>query len=124
MSKLRMFALVAVVALAGAACSSKSPSSTPSTTPSATTGGQDHVAMTDSLKFVPAEMTIEAGDTVVWTNDGDQPHTVTSDDASGPLKSEQLSKGQTYSHTFATAGTFPYYCTVHGKGMAGKIVVG
>ena len=31
--------------------------------------------------------------------------------------------GMTFSHTFNQAGTFPYFCTVHGAMMTGTIVV-
>jgi plastocyanin len=32
--------------------------------------------------------------------------------------------GMTYDHTFTTAGTFPYYCSLHSTlGMTGTIIV-
>jgi plastocyanin len=31
--------------------------------------------------------------------------------------------GGTFSHTFDTAGTFPYYCEVHDQGMTGTVIV-
>src|SRR3546814_3076933 len=37
------------------------------------------VKMNDSLRFVPTEITIKAGDTVEWRNVGVVPHTVTAD---------------------------------------------
>lgn len=41
----------------------------------------------------------------------------------GPeLSSAVLSAGQTYSHTFKTAGTFPYHCGVH-QSMKGRVTV-
>jgi len=43
--------------------------------------------------------------------------------SSGPeLSSSVLSSGQTYSHTFNTAGVFHYHCTVHPT-MKGTITV-
>jgi plastocyanin len=75
--------------------------------------------------FQPATITITAGDTIVWTNTGAVAHTVTASD--GSFDSGLFGPGQTYSRTFTTAGTIPYYCIPHGTpqggGMAGTIVV-
>ena len=71
--------------------------------------------------------TITAGDTVMWNWIGSALHSVTADDASfdAPAGSQQISG--TFSHTFGTAGSFAYYCRVHGDtagvGMSGTIVV-
>jgi plastocyanin len=74
-----------------------------------------------SFAFSPASLTVKAGDTVVWTNMDSAQHTVTSDSGS-ELNSALLANGQTYSHTFTTAGTYPYHCTVHAS-MHGTITV-
>jgi glucose/arabinose dehydrogenase/plastocyanin len=66
--------------------------------------------------FVPATQTIHIGDTVMWTNEDSLPHTSTSGQPSAPdgaWDSGFLSQGQSFSHTFSAAGTFPYFCTVH-----------
>jgi plastocyanin len=73
------------------------------------------------LAFSPAAVTVTAGSMVTWTNKEDAPHTVTSKGA-GTLKSKNLQKGNSYSHTFATPGTFAYYCTVHPN-MMGAVTV-
>ena len=73
------------------------------------------------IKFVPSEITITAGSTVVWTNKEAPPHTVTEDN--NAFNSGQLKKGGTFSKTFDTPGTISYFCTVHGKGMSGKVIV-
>jgi plastocyanin len=62
--------------------------------------------------FAPAQLSVTVGDTVTWTNNDTAGHDVTSI-GGGPLKSPLLAKGQSYSLTFATAGTFRYTCTVH-----------
>lgn len=86
-----------------------------------------------NIQFDPSALNVEVGTTVTWVNDDPTVHTVTSDDPAGPLNSGDLPQGATYSHTFATSGTFPYHCIPHstfdaaqGKyaGMTGKIVVG
>lgn len=75
--------------------------------------------------FDPSQIEISAGDTVTWTNSGTSPHTVTASD--GSFGSGNLNPGETYNETFATAGTFAYYCEYHGtqegEGMAGTITV-
>lgn len=57
--------------------------------------------------FAPAEVTIDAGDTVTWTNTDAAVHQVAST-KKGLFKSPQLSTGQSYSYTFAKAGTYAY----------------
>jgi LPXTG-motif cell wall-anchored protein len=77
------------------------------------------------FSFVPATLTVDAGDTVVWTNNGTGPHTVTADD--GSFNSGSIDPSHTFSHTFSSAATVPYYCMFHGApggvGMAGRITV-
>jgi len=39
------------------------------------------------------------------------------------LDSGNIGGGGNFAHTFATAGTFGYHCTIHGTGMAGSVTV-
>jgi len=75
--------------------------------------------------FSPQTITIAPGETVTWTNNGTMQHTVTADD--GSYDSGSLNPGASFSHTFTSAGTFPYHCTFHGAaggvGMSGTIIV-
>lgn len=66
-----------------------------------------------NFAFSPAALTVTVGTTVTWTNVDADAHTVTSSGNGGPLKSAALNKGQTFSYTFTTAGTFAYLCTIH-----------
>lgn len=59
---------------------------------------------------------IEVGDTVTWTHQGDVTHNVTSRDDS--FASDNLSPGDTFMHTFDAAGSFEYVCTLHGQMVA------
>jgi plastocyanin len=71
--------------------------------------------------FSPASLTIKAGDSVVWKNASDAPHTVTSD--TGVFNTPSiLSPNQTFMHTFAQAGTFKYHCNIHPYMQATIIV--
>jgi plastocyanin len=72
------------------------------------------------FEFAPAELTITAGDTITWENNGPRPHTATSLD--GTFDSGNLDAGQTFSATFANAGTFIYACRYHDI-MQGTITV-
>lgn len=71
--------------------------------------------------FSPSTLTIPAGDTVNWTNNGPSPHTVTSLSGS-ELNSGNLSSGSGYLHVFGVANTFPYHCTIHTS-MTGSVTV-
>ncbi len=74
-----------------------------------------------NFAFSPRTLTIAPGDTVVWTQQDSAPHTVTSDTGAWTASAD-LGSGQTFSHTFTTAGTFPYHCAVHPN-MTATIVV-
>lgn len=72
--------------------------------------------------FSPATLSVPAGSTVTWTNYDTAPHDVKT--TSGPLAihSPMLSKGQSWSFTFTTAGAYGYVCTVHPDMTAGITV--
>ena len=99
----------------------------PMATPPAT--GQVMVVMRN-ISFNPPSITIRVGQTVVWRNDDTVPHTTTSGTCPGGVctpmpgwDSGTLNPGNSFSHTFSTAGTFPYFCRIHGAMMQGSVVV-
>ena len=67
--------------------------------------------------FIPFEVTVGVGGEVTWSNDDTAAHTVTSgtagDGPSGEFDSSLFFAGTTFSHTFESAGEFPYFCLVH-----------
>src|SRR5689334_4133550 len=73
-----------------------------------------------NIAFNPASITVNAGDTVTWTNNDQVNHTVTSD-TSG-LFNMSSAPGSTVSFTFSTPGTFAYHCNIHSN-MHGTVVV-
>ncbi len=103
-----------------------------------------HVGMTPTA-FDPAEVTVDAGTTVVWLNDSDRAHTVTAVPgrpdgaeyfASGGYDSLEAARDawqdgggaiytcETYEHTFEVPGEHPYLCIPHeSAGMYGTVVV-
>jgi len=106
-----------MAATSSSATAAKTASSTP-TTAAATT---IQVAI-QNYAFSPSTLNVKVGDTVTWTNMDTAPHTVTV--SSGPVKfaSGNLAKGDKFSYTFKTAGTYSYYCAVHPD-MKGTVVV-
>ena len=74
----------------------------------------------DNFAFAPATLTVSAGSTVTWTNHDEEPHTVAASD--GSFHSPGMGTGATFSHTFSTAGTFDYVCSIHPM-MHGTVVV-
>jgi plastocyanin len=56
----------------------------------------------------PAQVTVDVGSTVTWTNKGPSPAQVLAEDWS--FDSGTLEVGQSYSLTFAQPGTFYYSC--------------
>jgi plastocyanin len=130
-----------------------STSTTSTTTPTnrflrsrATVGGHDPVSVEVGsgaacpggviFCFTPATETVHVGDTVNWTNSSGVAHTVTRcspsqcDGVSGgtgtdtSFTSMNLDVGGLVTHTFTGAGTYVYYCMIHGYAtMHGTIVV-
>ena len=86
--------------------------------------GQSRAAATDvtidNFSFTPRDLKVPVGATVVWTNHDDIPHTVVSTDKA--FKSKVLDSDDKYSFTFANAGTFTYFCSIHPK-MTAKVIV-
>ncbi|MGI8858308.1 MAG: cupredoxin domain-containing protein [Thermomicrobiales bacterium] len=83
-------------------------------------GAQVSVAIQD-YNFTPATLTVPVGTTVLWTNQGQDTHTTTSD--SGAWDSGTMTKGVKFSFTFTKAGTFAYHCTFHAAEMRATVVV-
>jgi plastocyanin len=70
--------------------------------------------------FDAPTITVATGATVTWTNaDGFAHSVVARDDA---FESTNIATGESYTHTFDTAGTYPYICGIHPS-MAGTVVV-
>lgn len=90
-----------------------------------------------SMSFIPATITINAGEQVVWKNTSTYYHNVVDDpgrainrvDVSFPsdataFGSALLQPGGTFYHTFDKPGTYHYVCTVHETGgMRGTVIV-
>jgi plastocyanin len=73
-----------------------------------------------NFSFDPADVEVAAGTTVTWTNNDGVPHRVVANDES--FDSEDMGQGDTFEHTFDTAGTVDYICAIHPQ-MTGTITV-
>jgi plastocyanin len=74
----------------------------------------------DNFAFAPQRIVVQAGTTVTWTNADDAPHTVVS--TTKLFKSSALDTADKFSFTFATPGTYEYFCSLHPH-MTGTVVV-
>ncbi len=81
--------------------------------------------------FTPATTNINAGDRVIWVWSGTF-HSTTSGTVSGTVATPNglwesgvvNTLPHSFTNTFNSAGTFPYYCSIHfNSGMKGSIVV-
>jgi plastocyanin len=73
-----------------------------------------------NFAFSPAAITVTVGSTVVWTNNDSVQHDITFD--GGSIASSVLNQNDTFSHTFPTAGTYHYICSIHPF-MHGTVIV-
>lgn len=105
----------------------------------------EHLVVLQGHDFVPAVLTIEAGDSVRWTNESPEAHNVRADDNSfrcastcrgdssedgyptNPSGGTPSAAAWSYVRTFNLPGEVPYYCEAHGLpggvGMAGRLTV-
>jgi plastocyanin len=74
----------------------------------------------DNFKFTPSEIEVRTNTTVRWINKDDVPHKIAAND--GSFKSPLLDTDEHFDFTPTTAGTIPYFCSLHPM-MTGKIKV-
>ena len=98
------------IAVAGMALVLAAPASTATTT-----------VQIKSTGFVPATVTINQGDSVTWTNADTKDHQVVSN--AGAFASAILNPGKSYTHAFASGGTYRYHDGLHPT-LKGTVTVG
>lgn len=95
------------------------------------------IGMTNTMKFDPDTVRIEAGQTVLWVNSSLLVHSVTADpeeatiegsvslpDKAEPFDSGMMDPEQTFEHTFKHPGEYVYFCIPHeGANMRGVVIV-
>jgi len=76
--------------------------------------------------YLPQDVSINAGDTVIWANTDTAAHTVTSgsptDGPNGIFDSSLFVAGATFEVTFDDSGSYDYFCMVH-PWMQGNVQV-
>ena len=79
----------------------------------------------NDLCYIPSQITIKEGDSVIWINEDSAFHSVTSgfyDDPSDLFDSGYLDPFESFSFVFEEIGVYDYYCTLH-PWMYGKVIV-
>ncbi|MGC1426086.1 MAG: plastocyanin/azurin family copper-binding protein [Nitrosotalea sp.] len=122
-----LFGLLALVAILGIA-PAFGQESADITIVSGAGASANAACVTASNCFSPNPLTVAPGTTVTWTNTDTVSHTVTSgnpsDNTTGTLFDSGLVKPtKTFQFTFANAGTFNFFCSVH-PWMTGQVIVG
>ena len=85
-----------------------------------TAAGATTTVNIQGFAFGPPSVTINAGDTVTWTNKDAAAHSAL---VNGVGQTQVLAQNQSGSLTFSAAGTFNYVCGIHGAAMMGTVIV-
>ncbi len=80
---------------------------------------QRHVVQIQDFAFLPPEITVALGDTVVWVNKDFVPHFVSI--ASGKWQSDIVEEDQTWELIVNESGSFHYVCIFHPE-MSGEVI--
>ncbi|HEX5782235.1 MAG TPA: cupredoxin family copper-binding protein [Solirubrobacteraceae bacterium] len=106
----------ATPAPASAATATPPPASAPAK--SSAPGTEAKIA---DFAFSPANIEVEAGDEITWTNDDTTAHTVTATSGAA-FDSGTLAQGAEFTFEARKAGTIAYFCAIHPS-MKGTITV-
>lgn len=115
----RRSAIMPLALLVAAACSGGGDAAPVTGVPTTPAGSTATAITVADNRFTPAATTVPAGTTITWSWTGAASHNVTFDD--GARSATQQSGS--YQRSFATAGAYPYHCTIHGAAMSGTVTV-
>ena len=90
-------------------------------------GDQNAACVAANDCFTPNPLTVTPGTTVTWKNTDNTIHYVcsgksTDDECGKVFEGDAIKPGKTFQFTFANAGTFDYFCSVH-PWMTGQVIV-
>ena len=80
-------------------------------------------AIEDQNRWEPANVTVNAGETVTWRFDTLGAHNVKSTTTNWTMSTSNLHSGATATYTFAAEGTYDFRCDLHSN-MSGRVTVG
>ena len=120
MNKKSLIVIIIVIVLAGGGiayvASSSKPAKHDEMKPTATANADQpaeaNAVVISNYSFNPTPLKVKKGTKVTWTNHDIAKHNIVVDSGTGP-GSELIGKGQTYSYTFDTVGTYKYHCEPH-----------
>lgn len=112
MTRGRLAAVAAAVALLCAGCSESAPAG-----PVATS----HVDLPPSYRFEPQAIEVPAGEAVTWTNSDNFTHSVRLPDDGNVVLN--MAPGESASFTFDEPGLHAYDCSFHATEMKGTVLV-
>lgn len=93
---------------------------------------KDVVALDNVFGDDGADVRVDIGAPVTWTNHGRNDHDIVAVEKAGAgggwgVGAKRFRPGDTYTHAFADEGVYQYYCSLHGTkkgGMTGRLLVG
>jgi plastocyanin len=118
-------AMVAVLAL-GACGKDEKKSNGTTANPTGASGGAplsgDAPVEIVNFEFKPQKVTVKPGTKVTWTNGDSAIHGIKDTSPLATPVSKDLGKGDTFSITYAEAGSYSYICAIHNY-MTGTVDV-
>jgi plastocyanin len=72
-----------------------------------------HQVKIEQYAYGPSSLNVTQGDTVTWTNLDSVEHDVVVTSGPESFRSPLLSKGESWSHTFTSPGSYSYICSLH-----------
>lgn len=123
---IRVLGILAAAMLVLGACGGGATTAPTSAPAGGGAAGADGAVTVEGLKFAPQSLEVKVGTKVTWTNKDGAPHTTSSgapNAKDGKWEGQLTSSGGTFSFTFAQAGSFSYFCAIHGASMTGTVVV-
>ena len=118
-----LLAGLCLTACGGSSYTAPSPSPTPTPTPAGTTATVTIVSGASArttTAYSPNPLNVSVGTTVTWVNNDTTTHDATA--VNNSFATGSIAPGRSASRTFQSAGSFPYYCTIH-PGMVATINV-
>ena len=79
-----------------------------------------HIVTIHGMQFVPSNLEVNLGDTVIWQNEDLVPHTVTS--ARKNFDSGAIEPGRSWKYVVKKKGSYSYICVYHPTMQAELIV--